>query len=123
MPFTDPTGGYKCFRRSALEAIDLDAVRSNGYSFQIEMTHKIWRKGLKIVEVPIIFTERFQGRSKMSGHIIREALVMVWRLWIQNGLRRKPRDSDSKKAQPPKENENKDTEPKAPESKAADDRK
>ena len=91
MPFTDPTGGYKCFRRSALEAIDLDAVRSNGYSFQIEMTHKIWRKGLKIVEVPIIFTERFQGRSKMTGHIIQEALIMVWRLWFQNGMRRRPR--------------------------------
>lgn len=90
MPFTDPTGGYKCFRRRALEAIDLDAVRSNGYSFQIEMTHKIWRKGMKIVEVPIIFTERFQGRSKMSGHIVREALVMVWRLWFQNKMRRRP---------------------------------
>jgi dolichol-phosphate mannosyltransferase len=91
MPFTDPTGGYKCFRRRALEAIDLDAIRSNGYSFQIEMTHKLWRQGLKIVEVPIIFTERFQGRSKMSGHIIREAAVMVWRLWLQNKLRRRPR--------------------------------
>ncbi len=91
MPFTDPTGGYKCFRRRALEAIDLDAVRSNGYSFQIEMTHKIWRQGLKVVEVPIIFTERFQGRSKMSGNIIQEALIMVWRLLFQNGLRRKPR--------------------------------
>src|SRR6516164_399916 len=68
MPFTDPTGGYKCFRRRALEAIDLNAIRSNGYSFQIEMTHKIWRQGMKIVEVPIIFTEREKGRSKMTGH-------------------------------------------------------
>ncbi len=91
MPFTDPTGGYKCFRRRALEAIDLDAVRSNGYSFQIELTHKLWRQGFKIVEVPIIFTERVQGHSKMSGHIVREALIMVWRLWFQNGCRRKPR--------------------------------
>jgi dolichol-phosphate mannosyltransferase len=91
MPFTDPTGGYKCFRRRALEAIDLDAVRSNGYSFQIELTHKLWRQGFKIVEVPIIFTERVQGHSKMSGHIVREALLMVWRLWFQNGCRRKPR--------------------------------
>jgi dolichol-phosphate mannosyltransferase len=90
MPFTDPTGGFKCFRRRALAAIDLDAVRSNGYSFQIEMTHRLWRRGLKVVEVPIIFTDRFQGRSKMSGHIVREALLMVWRLWIQNGLRRRP---------------------------------
>jgi dolichol-phosphate mannosyltransferase len=90
MPFTDPTGGYKCFRRRALEAIDLEAVRSNGYSFQIEMTHKIWRHGMKVVEVPIIFTDRFMGRSKMSGHIVREALIMVWRLLFQNKLRRRP---------------------------------
>jgi dolichol-phosphate mannosyltransferase len=90
MPFTDPTGGYKCFRRRALKAIQLDQVRSNGYSFQIEMTHKLWRQGMRIVEVPIIFTDRFQGHSKMSGHIVREALVMVWRLLLQNKLRRKP---------------------------------
>src|SRR2546423_1462755 len=77
MPFTDPTGGYKCFHRRALEAIHLDEVRSNGYSFQIEMTHRLWRQGMKVVEVPIIFTDRFQGHSKMSGHIVREALVMV----------------------------------------------
>ncbi|MBI3850497.1 MAG: polyprenol monophosphomannose synthase [Verrucomicrobia bacterium] len=91
MPFTDPTSGFKCFRRHSLQTIDLNAVRSNGYSFQIEMTHKIWRHGMKIVEVPIIFTERFQGSSKMSGHIVREALFMVWRLWFQNGLRRQPK--------------------------------
>jgi dolichol-phosphate mannosyltransferase len=90
MPFTDPTGGYKCFRRRALEAINLDAIRSTGYSFQVEMTHKLWRQGFRIVEVPIIFTERFQGRSKMSGHIIREAFFMVLRLWFQNRLRRRP---------------------------------
>ncbi|HXE42654.1 MAG TPA: polyprenol monophosphomannose synthase, partial [Candidatus Baltobacteraceae bacterium] len=63
MPFTDPTGGYKCFRRSALESINLDLVNSNGYSFQIEMTHRLWREGFKIVEVPIIFTERTEGHS------------------------------------------------------------
>jgi dolichol-phosphate mannosyltransferase len=91
MPFTDPTGGYKCFRRRALEAIDLDAIRSNGYSFQIEMTHKIWRQGLKVVEVPIIFTERLHGRSKMTGNIIREALIRVWQLLFENKLSRKPR--------------------------------
>lgn len=96
MPFTDPTGGFKCFRRRALEAINLDAVRSNGYSFQIEMTHKLWRQGMKIVEVPIIFTERVEGHSKMSGHIVKEALVMVWRLLFQNKLRRSPRISTSK---------------------------
>jgi dolichol-phosphate mannosyltransferase len=90
MPFTDPTGGYKCFRRSALQALDLDKVRSNGYSFQIELTHKLWRQGKKIVEVPIIFTERAQGHSKMSGNIVSEAFMMVWRLWFQNGCRRSP---------------------------------
>jgi dolichol-phosphate mannosyltransferase len=91
MPITDPTGGYKCFRRRALEAINLDDVRSNGYSFQIEMTHRLWRDGFKVAEVPIVFTERMHGHSKMSGHIVQEALIMVWRLWFQNGLRRWPR--------------------------------
>jgi len=91
MPFSDPTGGYKCFRRRALEAIDLHNIRSNGYSFQIEITHKLWRQGMKIVEVPIIFTDRFKGSSKMSGKIVREAFLMVWRLLLQNGLRRSPR--------------------------------
>ncbi|MBL9134274.1 MAG: polyprenol monophosphomannose synthase [Verrucomicrobiales bacterium] len=93
MPFSDPTGGFKCFRREALQGLDLDAVRSNGYSFQIELTHQIWRRGLRVREVPIIFTDRFQGKSKMSGRIVREALTMVWRLWLQNGLRRSPRAS------------------------------
>ena len=91
MPFTDPTGGYKCFRRRALQAINLDEVKSDGYSFQIEMTHRLWREGFKIVEVPIIFTERVHGQSKLSRHIVREALLMVWWLWLQNGLRRSPR--------------------------------
>ena len=90
MPITDPTGGYKCFRRRALQSLDLDRVRSNGYSFQIEMTHKLWRNGMRIVEVPIIFTDRFQGSSKMSFRIMAEAFWMVWRLWLQNGLRRRP---------------------------------
>jgi len=94
MPFSDPTGGYKCFRRRALQAINLDEVRSNGYSFQIEMTHKIWRQGLKVVEVPIIFTERIHGRSKMTGNIIQEALVRVWQLLFENGLRRSPRKAE-----------------------------
>lgn len=91
MPFTDPTGGFKCFRRRALQSIDLNAVQSNGYSFQIEMTHKIWRQGMRVEEVPIIFTDRFQGTSKMSRTIVREALWMVWKLLFQNGLRRRPK--------------------------------
>jgi dolichol-phosphate mannosyltransferase len=91
MMFSDPTGGYKCFRRRALQAINLDAVRSNGYSFQIELTHRLWRDGFKIVEVPIIFTDRVEGSSKISRGIIIEAFWMVWRLWLQNGCRRRPR--------------------------------
>ncbi len=101
MPFTDPTGGYKCFSRRALEAINLDEVRSNGYSFQIEMTHILWRQGLNVVEVPIVFTDRFQGHSKMSGHIVREALMMVWRLLAQNGFRRRPRPNSSSRPPEP----------------------
>ena len=91
MPFSDPTGGFKCFHRRALQSVNLDAVRSNGYSFQVEMTHRIWRQGMKVAEVPIIFTDRFLGTSKMSRRIVFEALGMVWRLWFQNGLRRSPR--------------------------------
>jgi dolichol-phosphate mannosyltransferase len=91
MPISDPTGGFKCFRRRALESIDLDQVRSNGYSFQIEMTHKLWRQGMKVVEVPIVFTDRFLGSSKMSRKIVYEALFLVWRLWVQNGFRRSPK--------------------------------
>lgn len=101
MPITDPTGGYKCFRRHALQAIDLDAINSNGYSFQIEMTHKLWRQGMKVVEVPIIFTDRFQGHSKMSGHIVSEALWMVWRLLIQNKFRRHPNNTPPNRGVPP----------------------
>jgi dolichol-phosphate mannosyltransferase len=91
MPFTDPTGGFKCFRRAALQSLDINGIQSNGYSFQIELTHKIWRQGLRVEEVPIIFTDRFQGTSKMSSKIVREALLMVWKLLFQNGLRRSPR--------------------------------
>ncbi|MGD0253052.1 MAG: polyprenol monophosphomannose synthase [Verrucomicrobiota bacterium] len=91
MPVTDPTGGYKCFRRRALQAINLEVIRSNGYSFQIEMTHRLWRDGFKVAEVPITFTERVEGSSKLSRGIVFEAFWMVWWLWLQNGLRRWPR--------------------------------
>ena len=91
MPLTDPTGGFKCFRRCALESIDIPKVRSNGYSFQIELTHKIWRQGLRVAEVEIVFSDRQEGTSKMSGNIVWEAIWMVWRLWFQNGLRRWPK--------------------------------
>lgn len=97
MPFTDPTGGFKCFRRAALQSINLDAVRSNGYSFQVELTHKIWMSGMRVAEVPIIFTDRFLGTSKMSSKIVREALFMIWRLWFQARLRRSPRKPRDRK--------------------------
>ena len=90
MPFSDPTGGFKCFRRETLAAIDVGSVTANGYSFQIELTHRVWRKGLKVTEVPIIFTDREQGVSKMSRDIAIEAAWMVWRLLLENRLRRHP---------------------------------
>jgi dolichol-phosphate mannosyltransferase len=80
MPYKDLTGGYKCFRREVLEAVDLSRVKSDGYAFQIEMTFKIWRKGFRIREIPILFVDRRAGVSKMSKHIVREAAWMVWRL-------------------------------------------
>lgn len=83
LPVHDATGGYKCFRRRVLEAIDLDKVRSNGYSFQIEMTFKAYAKGFKIKEIPIVFIDRVKGKSKMSRKIVREAVIMVWKLRLQ----------------------------------------
>ncbi|MBN1756559.1 polyprenol monophosphomannose synthase [bacterium] len=76
----DGTGGFQCFHREVLEAIDLDRVHSDGYSFQIEMKFKSWKKGFKLYEHPIIFMDREKGTSKMSKKIVREAIVMVWRL-------------------------------------------
>ena len=76
----DATGGFKCFRRRVLEGIDLGAVRSNGYAFQIEMSTRAARRGFRIVEIPIVFVDRTDGVSKMSKSIVREAVWMVWRL-------------------------------------------
>ncbi|MGI8510801.1 MAG: polyprenol monophosphomannose synthase [Gemmatimonadaceae bacterium] len=83
LPVFDATGGFKCFRRKALETIDLSRVHSNGYAFQIEMTYRMWRRGFRIKEIPIVFHDRTVGESKMSKHIVREAIWMVWRLrWL-----------------------------------------
>jgi len=79
----DATGGFKCFTRKALESLDLDRVFSNGYSFQVELNFKVWAKGLKIKEVPIVFTERRDGESKMSGGIIHEAVFAVIKLRLR----------------------------------------
>jgi dolichol-phosphate mannosyltransferase len=84
MPIKDPTGGFKCFRTEVLKAIDLDRVKSGGYSFQIEMNFKAWRKGFRWKEIPIIFVDRRVGQSKMSKAIIREAVVMVWKLRLRS---------------------------------------
>ncbi|HMN16686.1 MAG: polyprenol monophosphomannose synthase [Ignavibacteriota bacterium] len=83
MPIRDATGGFKCFRRKVLETIDLDKVKSNGYSFQIEMTFKAYSKGFKIKEIPIVFVDRIKGKSKMSKKIVREAVIMVWKLRLR----------------------------------------
>ena len=90
MPFTDPTGGFKCFRREVLEAIALDKITSNGYSFQIEMTHTAWMRGFRIREIPITFEDRRAGYSKMSRAISKEAFFMVLRLAARSGFRRSP---------------------------------
>ena len=80
MPVKDPTSGFKCFQRKVLENIDLDKILSDGYAFQIEMNFRAWVKGFHIKEIPIVFTERKNGVSKMSRKIVWEAAWMVWRL-------------------------------------------
>lgn len=80
LPIFDSTGGFKCFRRKVLETINLNAIHSNGYAFQIEMTFRAWKAGFRIVEIPIVFVDRTSGESKMSKRIVREAVWMVWRL-------------------------------------------
>jgi dolichol-phosphate mannosyltransferase len=87
MPIRDATGGFKCFRRKVLESIDLDRIHSEGYSFQIEMSYKTWKKGFRICETPIIFVDRRAGESKMSMKIAREAAWVVWKLRILALLR------------------------------------
>ncbi len=87
LPVADPTGGYKCFRSDVLRALDLTRVRSQGYSFQIEMNYRVWKKGFIIEEVPIVFTDRTVGQSKMSRKNIIEAVWRVWWLRIMSFLR------------------------------------
>ena len=88
LPLTDATSGFKCFRREVLEAIDFEKVGSTGYSFQIEMDFRAWKKGFKLVEVPIVFTDRREGETKMSGAIVREAVWRVWALRLKSLFRR-----------------------------------
>jgi dolichol-phosphate mannosyltransferase len=88
MPVRDATGGFNCWRREVLEAVGLERIRSNGYAFQIELKFRAYRKGFSMVEVPILFTERDTGESKMSRQIVREAVWRVWWLKIQDLLGR-----------------------------------
>ena len=88
LPVYDATGGYKCYRRAVLEAIDLDRIKSNGYAFQIEMSYKAWKKGFRITEIPITFLDRRSGASKMSKHIVYEAVFMLWKLRFQSMFHR-----------------------------------
>lgn len=88
MPVRDATGGFKCYRRRILESIDLDRINSNGYAFQIEISYKLWRKGFRLVEIPITFVDRRSGVSKMSKKIVYEAVFMVWKLRLRSILGR-----------------------------------
>lgn len=84
LPVKDATGGFKCFRIDVLKAVDLDRIKSNGYSFQIEMTFKAYKKGFRIKEIPIVFVDRVKGKSKMSKKIVWEAVFMVWKLRLRS---------------------------------------
>jgi len=88
LPVRDATGGFKCFRREVLEAIDLERVKSNGYAFQIEMSFKAWKKGFRLAEIPIIFLDRRSGVSKMSRKIVYEAVFMLWTLRLRSFFNR-----------------------------------
>lgn len=89
LPFTDVTSGFKCYRRRVLEAIEIETLRSQGYAFQIETTFRAWRRGFRVGEIGIVFSERAEGRSKMSGRIVREAAWMVWKLRLLQLLGRR----------------------------------
>jgi dolichol-phosphate mannosyltransferase len=80
LPYRDLTGGFKCFRRRVLEALDFDGIGASGYGFQIETTYRAHQLGFRIKELPIIFVDRTIGESKMSGGIVGEAMLMVWKL-------------------------------------------
>lgn len=87
LPLRDATGGFKCFRREVLERLPLDVIRSDGYSFQIEVNYLAWKQGFRITEIPILFVDRRVGISKMSKKIVWEAAFMVWRIRFMNPRR------------------------------------
>lgn len=87
LPVFDATAGFKCFRKEVLEVIDLTAVRSNGYAFQVEMNYRVWKRGFRLAEIPIVFIDRTSGSSKMSRAVAWEGVWMCWRLrwWSLTG--------------------------------------
>jgi len=87
MPVKDATGGFKCFRRAVLEALPLDRIKSDGYSFQIEVNFLVWKKGFRLKEMPITFVDRTAGTSKMSRRIVWEAVFLVWKLRLESLFR------------------------------------
>jgi dolichol-phosphate mannosyltransferase len=93
MPVMDATAGFKCYRRKVLETIRLEEIRFMGYAFQIEMKFTTWRLGFKIIEVPIVFTDRQQGQSKMSTHIFREAFFGVIQMKLGSWFRKYPKNN------------------------------
>ena len=88
IPLHDATGGFKCYRIDVLKAINLDRIQSNGYAFQIEMSYKAWKKGFRLMEIPIVFLDRHAGASKMSKQIVYEAFFMLWKLLFRGALNR-----------------------------------
>lgn len=88
LPVQDATGGFKCYRIAALKAVPLDSIRSNGYAFQIEISFKVWKKGFRLIEIPIIFVDRREGVSKMSKDIVYEAMLMLWKLRLRSMFNR-----------------------------------
>ncbi len=90
LPVSDPTGGFKCYRRAVLEQTDLDRITSNGYAFQIELSHSVWMRGFHVIEIPIVFEERRAGQSKMSWAIVWEAIWRVPALLVRSRFRRRP---------------------------------
>lgn len=88
LPVYDVTAGFICYHRRVLEDLDLERIKSNGYSFQVEMKYRAWRRGFRLLEIPIVFTERTEGQSKMSREIVREAALKVWELRIRDVLGR-----------------------------------
>ncbi len=89
IPVRDSTGGYKCFRRSLLEKLPLNNISSSGYSFQVEINYFAWKNGFSIAEIPIVFTDRKLGASKMSTNIVLEALFLLWKLRFASMFKRK----------------------------------